>query len=278
MRRTERRWSTHIRSTTTLTTNQARVASHRATCANGTASYRAVWDALASSVSGARHFCDGSANERELRQRGAELAGRIGAAIDIRPHHSVLELGCGVARLGLPMAERCAAWSGCDISPKMLAIARRRMRGMPNIDLSLLRDISLAAYKSRSYDRAYSIGVFCHLRKEDVFRYLCDVHRVLKPGGVFSCGMWNLCSDGGWRLWLEHIREQSDVPLHTWTTPQEFEALLSGAGFTIQALLTSSHYLVEAVVSRGATRARLLPTALLDDDGIFTSRRSDEHV
>jgi SAM-dependent methyltransferase len=274
MRRTERSSITHILSTTTLTTDQARVASHRASSTNGTLSYKAVWDALASNASGARYFCDGSTNERELRKRGAALAGRISTAIDIRPHHSVLEVGCGVARLGLAMAERCGAWSGCDISPKMLAIARRRTRGMRNVNLALLKDCSLAIYNSRSYDRAYTIGVFCHLRKEDVFRYLCEVHRILKPGGVFSCGMWNLCSEGGWALWLDHIRQRPDVPMHTWTTPQEMEALLRGAGFTIQALLTSSHYLVEAVVSRGATRARLLPTALVDDDGVFTTRQN----
>jgi SAM-dependent methyltransferase len=259
-------------STTTLTTDKTRVDPHRAARPNG-APYKAVWDALASTASGARYFCDGSMDERELRHRGAELARRISAAIDIRPHHSVLEVGCGVARLGVAMSERCRVWNGCDISPRMLAIARRRTRGMRNVDLVLLRDCSLAAYDSRSYDRAYSIGVFCHLHKEDVFRYLCEVHRVLKPGGVFSCGMWNLCSDGGWNLWLDHIRQQPEAPLHTWTTPLELETLLTGAGFTIQALLTSSHYLVEAVVSKGATRARLLPSTLVDDDGIFTTRQ-----
>jgi SAM-dependent methyltransferase len=228
-----------------------------------------MWDALASTPDSARYFCDGSADERELRQRGEDLARRIRLTLDIRPNHLVLEVGCGVARLGFAMAGHCAKWSGCDISPRMIALARRRTRTIHNIDFRLLEDCSLSCYDDRSFDRAYSIGVFCHLKKEDTFRYLCDVYRLLRPGGVFCCGMWNLCSKGGWKLWANHIRQSPSIPLHTWSTPQEMEALLAGAGFMVQALMTSSNYLVEAVVSRGPTRAHLAPSCLVDDKSLF---------
>jgi SAM-dependent methyltransferase len=231
--------------------------------------YRHLWDSLAATDSNAWYFSDGSASESELRQRGTALAFRIRYAIDIGKRHRVLELGCGPARIGLPMANECLAWYGCDVSARMISIGQRRTRDATNVHLALLKENSLSIYETDYFDRAYSVGVFCHLHKEDVFRYLCEVYRVLKPGGVFSCGMWNICAEGGWKLWCNYVRTDDGVIPHTWTTPNEFECLLSGAGLKVQALLSNSKYLVEAVVSKGRSRAHLRPSHLTDDESVF---------
>lgn len=231
--------------------------------------YRHLWDSLAATESSAWYFSDGSRSKKELSRRGAALAARIAYALAVNKHHKVLEVGCGTARIGLPMADQCSAWYGCDVSPRMISIAKRRTKDVQNVHLTLLRENSLSVYESNYFDRAYSVGVFCHLRKEDIFRYLCEVLRVLKSGGVFSCGMWNICAEGGWRLWRNHVETDDGVIPHTWTTPQEFERLLCGAGFKVQALLSTSNYLVEAVVSKGYNRARLRPSHLIDDESIF---------
>jgi SAM-dependent methyltransferase len=237
--------------------------------------YRDLWDSLASTIDSARYFCDGSSSEADLNERGVALVQRIAEAIDVQGQHTVLEIGCGVARLGLPMAKRCAAWHGCDVSPRMLALAANRTSRCSNVTLTLLDHTSLSIYDDGTFDRAYTIGLFCHLHKEDVFRYLCEVRRVLKPGGVFCCGMWNLCAEHGWRLWMDYIQKDDGVIIHTWTTPEEFRQFINGSGLTLQELLTDSEYLVEAVVSKGPTRALLRPQALVDDDGLFVDR-SDE--
>jgi 2-polyprenyl-3-methyl-5-hydroxy-6-metoxy-1,4-benzoquinol methylase len=50
---------------------------------------------------------------------------------------SVLDFGCGVGRVLLPLAERCDRVVGVDVSETMLAEAREhcRRRGLPNVHL-----------------------------------------------------------------------------------------------------------------------------------------------
>src|SRR5438874_728940 len=48
--------------------------------------------------------------------------------------HNVLEYGCGIGRLAIPLARRAEQVTAVDASPAMLAAAREKARGAANIE------------------------------------------------------------------------------------------------------------------------------------------------
>lgn len=91
----------------------------------------------------------------------------------------ILDLGCGVGRL---MND---GYYGVDISEGMLEIAKKRK---PNCQFKLC-DGRTIPYKDSFFDVVYSVLLFQHLPLDGIQSYIDEVHRVLKPGGVFKFQM-----------------------------------------------------------------------------------------
>jgi len=51
----------------------------------------------------------------------------------------VLEIGCGVGRVGRELAAHRKNWTGCDIPGNMLSFATERLQGILNTRLVTLR-------------------------------------------------------------------------------------------------------------------------------------------
>lgn len=81
-----------------------------------------------------------------------------------------LDLGCGIGRLTTDY--------GVDISPKMLALARRG----PQYKLT---DGKHIPYPNNFFDNVFSMALFQHILDSEKENYIKEVHRVLKNGGVF---------------------------------------------------------------------------------------------
>lgn len=95
-----------------------------------------------------------------------------------------LDFGCGVGRVALPLAEQIDAVVGVDVSPAMLAEARRNAadRGLTNLEL-LPSDDTLSALQGR-FDLVHCFIVFQHI---DVVRGRCFFARLLEhlaDGGI----------------------------------------------------------------------------------------------
>ncbi len=103
---------------------------------------------------------------------------------DVEPQAawSVLELGCGVARLGEPFACRFASYDGVDVSAGHLAIARDRLhsRHVANARLRLLADF---LNSDDGYDVFYSVIVLQHNPPPIIHRLLDAALGRLNPGG-----------------------------------------------------------------------------------------------
>ena len=237
--------------------------------------YKAFWDEKASTPQGALLAVDGSASEKVAQATGAYTARQVTEALAFEPGDRVLELGCGVGRIGLKLAPHVAHWEGADISANMLGVARERLAGLANVGFTELKRSRLEALDSASFDKAYSVAVFIHMDKEDFFLYLEELARVLKPGGLLYFDTWNLASPVGWRrfsLEIEQHRnadptQRKDVARNQFSTPQEVDAYLRHAGFEPQLMLSDSPW-VQAVASKpgasidtSALRARLAARA-----------------
>ena len=111
------------------------------------------------------------------------------------PHgKTVLDIGCGIGRIGRWMASDFGRYIGVDVSPEMIRMARAF--GFPGTTFQAVSGGDLAGIPDESVDFVFSLGVFHHTPEKNViFNYFGETARVLKPRGVFRFilkGLWNL--------------------------------------------------------------------------------------
>ncbi|HKO56755.1 MAG TPA: methyltransferase domain-containing protein, partial [Thermoanaerobaculia bacterium] len=90
---------------------------------------------------------------------------------------TALDFGCGVGRLTLALAARAESVTGCDVSPRMLEIARRNAGEAPNVRFVTTLD-------DAAYDFICSLIVFQHIPVREGLRLFAGLLRRLAPGGV----------------------------------------------------------------------------------------------
>jgi SAM-dependent methyltransferase len=105
------------------------------------------------------------------------------------PPARVLDLGCGAGRTTIVLAGLGFQVVGLDLSPNLLALARGRFEG-----LAFHRgDAVRLPYRNDSFDAAlfsYN-GIDCIHPLEARLECLREVHRVLRPGGLFVLSSHN---------------------------------------------------------------------------------------
>ena len=213
-----------------------------------TTTYRDFWNRQASSPESAISAVDGSQSEDVVRHTGRWSAAQTLAALNIGESDDVLELGCGIGRIGRELAPHCRSWTGVDISENMIRYAGERMAQLDNVHFHQLERSDLAMLDDNQFDKAYSIAVFCHMDKEDLYLYLRELNRVVRPGGAIFVETWNLAHPIGWRRWaFEPLvwsradqSQRKDVARNQFCTAEEFELYVSHAGFETLANFNES--------------------------------------
>jgi SAM-dependent methyltransferase len=196
---------------------------------------------------------DSLANNYDAGLEGSSL---FSADIDfVRAHAGppgwLIDLGCGTGRLLAPMIE--AGWRcvGVDLSPAMLAVARRRA---PSAELLRLDLVRLDALADGSFDLACCLFSTLGMVSGADHRRTAVAHafRLLRPGGRFILHVhnywWNLWEPAGrsW-LWGDIWGGNGDRPMLTHSgvaglalhhfTRGEAESLLRGEGFAINEVM-----------------------------------------
>jgi ubiquinone/menaquinone biosynthesis C-methylase UbiE len=94
---------------------------------------------------------------------------------------SLLEVGCGTGTDSLQFARGGALFTGIDLTPRSIEIARKRFAVYQQRGEFLLSDAENLAFPDESFDVVYSFGVIHHT--PDTERAAAEIHRVLKHGG-----------------------------------------------------------------------------------------------
>jgi ubiquinone/menaquinone biosynthesis C-methylase UbiE len=99
---------------------------------------------------------------------------------------TILELGCGAGRMTRSFSEQFSHVYAFDISTEMLGHARALFPEASNVEWILGNGIDLSGFGDETIDFAFSYIVLQHM-PEPVFalRYIREMLRVLKPGGMF---------------------------------------------------------------------------------------------
>jgi SAM-dependent methyltransferase len=213
--------------------------------------YRAVWDRRSADDLAALEAVDNSGSESVARATGARAARVVATAVDLEDRDVILELGCGAARIGRELIGQCGQWIGVDISPNMVKAAARRLTGHDNARLEVLERTSLAMIDSDSVDKAYSVAVLCHMDKEDLFLYLREFARILKPGGLAYVETWNLADPVGWERWRYEVNywdrcdhsQRKDVARNQFCVAEELQLYAERAGLDVLACFRDSPWL-----------------------------------
>jgi len=197
--------------------------------------YRDVWNAVSITEADALLSVQGANDEEGLRIAAGVTLERFRRCIEINSDDTVLDIGCGVGRMGAILAPICKHWIGVDVSENMVAHTTRRLAGYDNVTVLLSRGNDLGLVDSNSVDLVYSTVVFMHLDEWDRFSYVREGFRVLRPGGRMLVDNINLLSDEGWDFFLGHLEQytpESRPPnISKTSTPDELRAYFERAGF-----------------------------------------------
>ena len=213
-------------------------------------SYKATWNGLSQDLDSANFYVSCIQDEDEVRSNGEVTAKFLRSALGLSKTDTVLEIGCGVARIGRELAPNCKEWHGCDISGNMIRFAKERTDHLPNVYLDELPTNDLSIYENESFDAVYCTIVFMHIDKPDVYKYMQEALRVLRPGGVAYFDTYNLLAPKAWQIFEQLVDEYSggERPRHMsqFSCPEEFERFVTKAGFVDAEITGTNEELVTA--------------------------------
>jgi len=154
----------------------------------------------------------------------------------------ILEIGAGGGRFTEILLSKCDKLIASDTSATMLKLLMKRFSGERKIDYLLLDGQGLGFLEDNSVDAAFSYGVFVHLQHWDIYNYLAELKRVLKPGGKAIIQHANTFSPLGWKRFLGDIPSSLSRHKQPWSftvmSPEIIREFTSRAGLQLQGCVT----------------------------------------
>ena len=178
-----------------------------------------------------------AAFDRQAARYDAEMYGRharrlhgeVMTAVEGFEFAAVLDVGCGTgatleAIVGAHPEVR--AW-GIDLSPEMIAVARRRMGKAARLEVADAEHLPLP---DAAVDLVVCVDSLHHYPQPDAG--LAEMHRVTRPGGGRVIGEWRLATP--WRQLMNRLlprMPEGDVRIYT---GRELTDLAEAAGYRVE--------------------------------------------
>lgn len=166
--------------------------------------------------------------------------GKIEAAclihLGLQPHHTVVDVGCGSGRLAFQLREYLKGrFIGTDILHEPLDHARKICK---RVDWEFIAcSDSVIPCGDACADFVTFFSVFTHLLDEDIFRYLCEAKRVLKPSGRVVFSFLDFDCESHWYVFVKTVEDRNpNRVLNKFITKDTARRLGRGAGFIVDAV------------------------------------------
>ncbi|WP_405020953.1 methyltransferase domain-containing protein [Kitasatospora sp. NBC_00070] len=164
------------------------------------------------------------------------------------PGTPIADLGCGPGHVSGWLATQGARPVGVDLSPAMVALARR---DHPDLDFREGDLLRLPAADGE-FGAAVALYSVIHLAPAELRPAFTEIRRTLRPGGLLLLA-FHLGTE------VRHLTEwwghQVEVDFH-FLDLTTVEDLLTTTGFSVEARLERTHYPQEADTRRGYLLAR----------------------
>ncbi len=146
----------------------------------------------------------------DFKAIGAEFFNLFVNLGGLQPHHRVLDVGCGIGRMAIPLTQYLSAkgkYEGFDIVTQGIEWCQNRIStrysnfnfhvaNLVNQQYNQAGNRSAANYKfkywRRSFDFVFLTSVFTHMMPDALENYLSEISRVLVRGGTCFITMFLL--------------------------------------------------------------------------------------
>ena len=155
----------------------------------------------------------------------------------------VADLGCGPGHVTAWLARRGAAATGIDLSPAMIAAARR---DYPDAEFRC-GDLLCLPARDGEFAAAVALYSIIHLEPAELPAAFREIHRVLRPGGL-ALVAFHIGAEV--RHLAEWFGRQVDVDFR-FLQPDEVTGLMEQAGLRVTARLDRASYPGEVDTRRG---------------------------
>jgi SAM-dependent methyltransferase len=138
----------------------------------------------------------------DFEQTGRQFLGYFRELADLRPDARVLDVGCGLGRMAMPLTgylDEQGSYAGFDVGRGMVRWCQRTITPRwPNFEFrwasvynGKYNPFGMEAgtefrfpYEDSSFDFAFATSLFTHLLPDEARHYLAETARVLRPGGT----------------------------------------------------------------------------------------------
>jgi SAM-dependent methyltransferase len=137
----------------------------------------------------------------DFEQTGREFLGHFAGLGGLEPGDRVLDIGCGIGRMALPLTGYLdgGSYAGFDVGREMVRWCSRHISPRwPNFEFAWapvyngkynpFGNVSGTEfrfpYEDAGFDFAFATSLFTHLLRDETRHYLTETARVLRPGGT----------------------------------------------------------------------------------------------
>lgn len=186
--------------------------------------------------------------EEYLRERLEKVA-LVSRQLKLTTDAELFEVGSGEGVMAAALAPQVRSILCTDVSRSFLDKARSTCQERDNVSFHHIRNDFLADLPTASFDGGFSFQVFIHLNVFEIYLYLCEIQRILRPGGRFCFNFLDFgeATRNFFHYYASRYREAN---------PFEFKGFLSWHGAEL--------------VTRIATEAGLTPLRdeVIDEGGV----------
>ncbi len=178
----------------------------------------------------------GAIDEFHVRGRRATL--ELAEGLNLTAGSHVLDLGSGLGGPARTLAETYGCHvTGIDLTPAFCeaATALSKWVGLSDRVEFQVGDATQLPFEDGVFDAAMTIHVAMNIAAKD--RMYAGARRVLKPGGLF--GIYDILQGEGGEV-LYPVPWARDPSISHLATPDDMQALLTGAGFKILSVTDST--------------------------------------